>query len=194
MFGSGGPAGDALKESQDERAKAAASQESHIGSFSSSFMWSVYAVPSSASASIGSSWNGRPSRTASLAAAIAGVATFGSSWNSTSSATHRAGPFGPWQNSQPARNRSKETGAVHYRFAISLSISGAGIATGCSAQTPPKAAGNTGFPASMSIVDRRQILQVAGFDLSADSRNATRTCDDKQRIAKVGIGRRDINN
>lgn len=83
---------------------------------------------------------------------------------------------------------------MHYRSAILLSILGAGIATGCSAQTLPKAAGNTGFPAGMSVADRRQILQVAGFDLSADLRSATRTCDDKQRIAKVGIGRRDINN
>lgn len=67
------------------------------------------------------------------------------------------------------------------------------IATGCSAQTPTKAAGNTGFPAVMSVADRKQILQVSGFDLSTDLRNATRYCGDKQVVAKVGIGRRDLN-
>jgi hypothetical protein len=102
MFGSGGSAGDALKELQDERAKAAASQESHIGSFLLSFMWLVYAVPLLALALIGLSWNGRPLRTASLAAAIAGVATFGLLWNLTSLATVGDGismltlGFGAW--------------------------------------------------------------------------------------------------
>lgn len=82
---------------------------------------------------------------------------------------------------------------MRYGSAILLPMLGAGIATVCSAQTPSKAAGDTGFPATMSVADRRQILQVSGFDLSTDLRNATRYCDDKQIIAKVGIGRRDIN-
>ena len=82
---------------------------------------------------------------------------------------------------------------MRYRSAICLSLLGASLATVCSAQTAPKPAGNTGFPANMSVADRRQILQVSGFDLSADLRNATRTCDDKQVVAKVGVGRRDIN-
>lgn len=63
----------------------------------------------------------------------------------------------------------------------------------CWAQTPPRTAGNTGFPANMTVADRKQILQVANFDLSPDLRNATRTCNDKARIAKIGIGRRDLN-
>ena len=82
---------------------------------------------------------------------------------------------------------------MRYGFAILLSMLGASLATACSAQTPSKAAGNTGFPAGMSVADRKQILQVSGFDLSADLRNATRTCDDREVVAKLGIGRRDIN-
>ncbi|NMN04857.1 MULTISPECIES: hypothetical protein [unclassified Novosphingobium] len=77
-------------------------------------------------------------------------------------------------------------------FAVFATSTLATSATGW-AQTPPRP-GNTGFPATMSVADRRQILQVANFDLSADLRNATRYCDDKKVIAKVGIGRRDINN
>jgi len=82
---------------------------------------------------------------------------------------------------------------MRYASTIFLSMLGASLAAACSAQTPQTAAGSTGFPASMSVADRRQILQVSGFDLSADLRNATRTCDDRQVVAKVGIGRRDIN-
>jgi hypothetical protein len=82
---------------------------------------------------------------------------------------------------------------MRYGSALILSMLGASIATACSAQTPPKPAGNTGFPASMSVADRKQILQVASFDLSADLSNATRYCGDKEMVAKVGIGRRDIN-
>jgi hypothetical protein len=82
---------------------------------------------------------------------------------------------------------------MRHGSALFLALLGASVATACSAQTPPKAGANTGFPASMSVADRKQILQVTGFDLSADLRNATRYCDDKQRVAKIGIGRRDIN-
>jgi hypothetical protein len=101
-FGSGGSAGDALKELQDERAKAAASEKSHMGSFLLSFMWLVYAVPLLALALIGLSWTGRPLRTASLAAAISGVIAFGLLWNLTSLATIGDGMsmltlgFGAW--------------------------------------------------------------------------------------------------
>jgi hypothetical protein len=82
---------------------------------------------------------------------------------------------------------------MHHGSALFLSMLGASIATACSAQTPPKAAGNTGFPATMSVADRKQILQVAGFDLSTDQRNATRYCGDREVTAKLGIGRRDLN-
>lgn len=101
-FGSGGSAGDALKELQDERAKAAASQESHMGSFLLSFMWLVYAVPLLALALIGMSWTGRPVRAASLASGVAGVIAFGLLWNLTSLATIGDGMsmltlgFGAW--------------------------------------------------------------------------------------------------
>ncbi|MDF0487778.1 hypothetical protein PX554_06520 [Sphingomonas sp. H39-1-10] len=102
MFGSGGSAGDALKELQDERAKTAASQESHMGSFLLSFMWLVYAVPLLALALIGLSWTGRTLRTASLAAGISGVVAFGLLWNLTSLGTIGDGMsmltlgFGAW--------------------------------------------------------------------------------------------------
>jgi hypothetical protein len=74
-----------------------------------------------------------------------------------------------------------------------IAVLGASIAAVCLAQPPRPSAENTGFPANMSVVDRKQILQAAGLDLSPDLRNATRYCGDKQMIAKVGIGRRDIN-
>jgi len=102
MFGSGGSAGDALKELQDERAQSAASQESHMGAFLLSFMWLVYAVPLLALALIGLSWTGRSLRTASLAAGISGVIAFGLLWNLTSLATIGDGMsmltlgFGAW--------------------------------------------------------------------------------------------------
>ncbi|NKJ45101.1 MULTISPECIES: hypothetical protein [unclassified Novosphingobium] len=82
---------------------------------------------------------------------------------------------------------------MRYGSALILSVLGASIATSALTQMPPRPAGDTGFPAGMSVADRKQILQAAGFDLSADLRSATRYCDDKQVIAKVGIGRRDIN-
>ncbi|MFM9653757.1 hypothetical protein ACKI1S_48050, partial [Streptomyces galilaeus] len=44
----------------------------------------------------------------------------------------------------------------------------------------------------MPAAARRQILQVAGFDLSPDLRSATRQCGEKTVKAGVGIGRRDI--
>lgn len=102
MFGSGGSAGDALKELQDERAKAVASQESHMGSFLLNFMWLVYVVPLLALVLIGMSWTGRPVRAASLAAGISGVIAFGLLWNLTSLATIGDGMsmltlgFGAW--------------------------------------------------------------------------------------------------
>ena len=86
-FGSGGSAGAALKELQDERAKAAASQSTHAGSFLLSFMWLVYLVPLLALALIGLSWTARPLRAASLAAGISGVIAFCLLWNLTSLAT-----------------------------------------------------------------------------------------------------------
>jgi hypothetical protein len=82
---------------------------------------------------------------------------------------------------------------MRYRSALFLAILGASVATACSAQTAPRAEGSTGFPAGMSVADRKQILGVAGFDLSADLRNATHYCGEKEVVAKIGIGRRDIN-
>jgi len=87
MFGSGGSAGNALKELQDERAKAAASQESHRGSFLLNFMWLVNFVPLLALGLIGLSWTGRPLRGASLVTGVSGVIAFGMVWNLTSLAT-----------------------------------------------------------------------------------------------------------
>jgi hypothetical protein len=83
MFGSGGSAGDALKELQDARAKAATRQHGHAGAFLLGFMWLVYAVPLLALALIAFSWTGRPSRTLSLVAGIAAVVAFGLLWNLT---------------------------------------------------------------------------------------------------------------
>jgi len=86
---------------------------------------------------------------------------------------------------------------MRHRSALFLLLLGASLATGGLAQTspqrPPRSPGDTGFPSGMSLADRKQILQVAGFDLSADLRNATRYCDDKKVVARIGIGRRDIN-
>jgi len=102
MFGSGGSAGDALKELQDERAKAAASQEGHMGSFLLGFMWLVYVVPLLALGLVGLSWTGRSLRAASLAAGLSGVIAFGLLWNLTSLATMGDGMsmltlgFGAW--------------------------------------------------------------------------------------------------
>jgi hypothetical protein len=101
-FNSGPTAGDALKTVQDERARAAASEEGHMGSFLLSFMWLVYAVPLLALALIGLSWTGRSLRTASLAAGLSGVVAFGLLWNLTSLATIGDGMsmltlgFGAW--------------------------------------------------------------------------------------------------
>lgn len=101
-FGSGGSAGDALKELQDERAKSDASRDSHAGSFLLGFMWLVYAVPLLALALIGLSWTGRSLRTASLAAGISGIVAFALLWNLTSLATIGDGMamltlgFGAW--------------------------------------------------------------------------------------------------
>jgi hypothetical protein len=100
-FGSGGTAGEALKELQDERAKAAP-EESHPGAFLLNFMWLVYAVPLLALALIGLSWTGRALRTASLAAGLSGVVAFALLWNLTSLATIGDGismltlGFGAW--------------------------------------------------------------------------------------------------
>ncbi|NMN06802.1 MULTISPECIES: hypothetical protein [unclassified Novosphingobium] len=102
MFGSGGSAGDALKELQEERTRVAASQKSRLGAFLLSFMWLVYAVPLLALALIGLSWTGRSVRTASLAAGILGVIAFALLWNLTALATVGDGismltlGFGAW--------------------------------------------------------------------------------------------------
>lgn len=83
MFGSGGTAGDALKELQEEKAKAAATQHGHWGSFLLSVMWLVYAVPLLALTLAVFSWNGRPLRLVSLASGISSVIAFGLLWNLT---------------------------------------------------------------------------------------------------------------
>lgn len=76
MFGSGGSAGNALKELQDERDSAAAARHEHWGSFLLNFMWLVYAVPLLAIALLILSWTGRPLRTVSLATGVFAVIAF----------------------------------------------------------------------------------------------------------------------
>ncbi len=83
MFGSGGSAGDALKELQDEKAKAATRRHGHFGAFLLNFMWLVYATPLLALALIALSWTGRALRTASLATGVAAGVAFGLLWNLT---------------------------------------------------------------------------------------------------------------
>jgi hypothetical protein len=87
MFGSGGSAGDALKELQDERAKAVTRRHGHLGAFLLNLMWLVYAVPILALALIALSWTGRPLRTALLAAGTSAVIAFGLLWNLTALAS-----------------------------------------------------------------------------------------------------------
>lgn len=84
MFGSGGSAGDALKELQDERSKAEATENGHAGAFLLHVMWLVYAVPLLSMALIALSWGGRPLRPVSLAAGVSGVIAFALLWNLTS--------------------------------------------------------------------------------------------------------------
>jgi hypothetical protein len=87
MFGSGGSAGDALKELQDQRSRATARPQGHGVTFLLSVMWLVYAVPLLALALIALSWTGRALRSASLASGIAAVIVFGLLWNLTAVAT-----------------------------------------------------------------------------------------------------------
>jgi hypothetical protein len=87
MFGSGGSAGDALKELQNERAKAAARRHGHVGAFLLSFMWLVYAAPLLALTLIAFSWTGRPLRSVSLAAGLSALIAFGLIWNLTTLAS-----------------------------------------------------------------------------------------------------------
>lgn len=87
MFGSGGTAGDALKELQDERDKAAARRHGHGVAFLLNVMWLVYAVPLLALALIALSWTGRPLRSVPLAAGISTVIAFGLLWNLTALAS-----------------------------------------------------------------------------------------------------------
>jgi hypothetical protein len=101
-FGSGGTAGDALKELQDERAKAAAERHSGMGSFLLNLMWLVYAVPLLALALVALSWTGRSVRIGSLATGLSGIVAFGLLWNLTALATIGDGMsmltlgFGAW--------------------------------------------------------------------------------------------------
>ncbi|MBO9713276.1 hypothetical protein [Sphingomonas sp.] len=103
FFGSGPTAGQALKDLQDERAKADDElAKATSGAFLLGFIFLVYAVPVLALAVAGLAWTGRLVAPAAIAAGASGVVAYGLLWNVSAMGTSYGGVqmltlgFGAW--------------------------------------------------------------------------------------------------